>query len=57
MRSESHFESDHGAAIKVKMRKGQTVTVVNPDFEAWKRCGFCWGNRWNAVSAGLPNAN
>ncbi|MGQ9462965.1 MAG: sugar isomerase [Candidatus Fervidibacter sp.] len=36
----THFESDHGAAIKVEMRKGQTVTVVNPDFEAREWCGF-----------------
>ncbi len=36
----THFESDHGAAIKVEMRKGQTVTVVNPDFAAQKWCGF-----------------
>ena len=36
----THFESDHGAAIKVEMKKGQTVTVVNPDFEAREWCGF-----------------
>lgn len=36
----THFESDHGAAIKVEMRKGQIVTVVNPDFEASEWCGF-----------------
>ncbi len=36
----THFESDHGAAIKVEMRKGQIVTVVNPDFEAREWCGF-----------------
>ncbi|MCS7185606.1 MAG: sugar isomerase [Armatimonadetes bacterium] len=36
----THFESDHGAAIKVEMRKGQIVTVVNPDFEAHEWCGF-----------------
>ncbi len=36
----THFESDHGAAIKVEMRKGQTVTVVNPDFAAQEWCGF-----------------
>ncbi|MCX7969194.1 MAG: sugar isomerase, partial [Armatimonadetes bacterium] len=36
----THFESDHGAAIKVEMRRGQIVTVVNPDFEAREWCGF-----------------
>lgn len=36
----THFESDHGAAIKVEMRKGQIVTVVNPDFEEREWCGF-----------------
>ncbi len=36
----THFESDHGAAIKVEMRKGQIVTVVNPDFEAREWCGL-----------------
>lgn len=33
----THYESDEGAAIRVLMRKGQTVTVVNPAFS---------GRRW-----------
>ncbi|MBN1347475.1 MAG: sugar isomerase [Phycisphaerae bacterium] len=28
----THFESDYGAAPKVEFRKGQKVTVVDPDF-------------------------
>ncbi|NIS83281.1 MAG: twin-arginine translocation signal domain-containing protein, partial [Anaerolineales bacterium] len=28
----THYESDFGAAPKVEMRKGQEVTVLNPDF-------------------------
>jgi len=36
----THYESDYGAAPKVDMRKGQTVTILNPDF-AGRRClGF-----------------
>ncbi len=33
----THFESDYGAAPKVEMRKGQTVTNIVPDFklERW----------------------
>jgi hypothetical protein len=33
----THFESDYGAAPKVEMRKGQTVTNIAPDFasERW----------------------
>jgi hypothetical protein len=33
----THFESDYGAAPKVEMRKGQTVTEIIPDFreERW----------------------
>jgi hypothetical protein len=30
----THYESDHGAATHVHFRKGQTVTVIKPDFEA-----------------------
>jgi hypothetical protein len=30
----THYESDHGAATHVHFRKGQTVTVLKPDFEA-----------------------
>jgi len=30
----THFESDYGAAPKVEMRKGQQLTMLNPDFEA-----------------------
>ena len=29
----THFESDYGAAPKVFFKKGQIVTVVDPDFE------------------------
>lgn len=36
----THYESDHGAAPKVEMRKGQLITVVNPDFEAKEWIGF-----------------
>jgi hypothetical protein len=33
----THFESDYGAAPKVEMRKGQTITAIVPDFkeERW----------------------
>ena len=33
----THFESDYGAAPKVEMRKGQTITNIIPDFklERW----------------------
>jgi len=30
----THYESDHGAATHVHFPKGQTVTVIKPDFEA-----------------------
>ncbi len=30
----THFESDHGAAPKVEMRKGELLTIIKPDFEA-----------------------
>lgn len=36
----THFESDYGAAPKVEMRKGQKVTVINPDFNEEKWMGF-----------------
>ena len=29
----THFESDYGAAPKVEMRQGQTITVIDPDFD------------------------
>ncbi|MFP3238688.1 MAG: hypothetical protein RXQ00_05720 [Caldivirga sp.] len=29
----THYESDEGAAIKVLMRKGQVVTIVDPSFD------------------------
>ncbi|MCP5116449.1 MAG: sugar isomerase, partial [bacterium] len=36
----THFESDYGAAPKVEMRKGQTVTNIVPDFAAARWLGF-----------------
>jgi len=36
----THFESDYGAAPKVEMRKGQTVTVLIPDFACKDWLGF-----------------
>jgi hypothetical protein len=30
----THYESDFGAAPKVEMRKGQQLTILDPDFEA-----------------------
>jgi hypothetical protein len=36
----THFESDYGAAPKVEMRKGQRVTVLNPDFSGRRWLGF-----------------
>jgi len=30
----THFESDYGAAPKVEFRKGQEITVIDPDFSA-----------------------
>ena len=36
----THFESDYGAAPKVEMRKGQTVTNLVPDFASRKWVGF-----------------
>jgi len=37
---QTHFESDYGAAPKVNMRIGQTVTVLNPDFGDKRWIGF-----------------
>ncbi len=37
----THYESDYGAAPKVEMRKGQQVTMLNPDFG---------GRRWLGVA-------
>jgi hypothetical protein len=36
----THFESDYGAAPKVEMRKGQRVTVLDPDFNGRNWVGF-----------------
>lgn len=36
----THFESDYGAAPKVEMRLGQTVTNIVPDFASRKWVGF-----------------
>jgi hypothetical protein len=36
----THFESDYGAAPKVEMRKGQTVTNIVPDFKAERWVGL-----------------
>jgi hypothetical protein len=36
----THYESDYGAAPKVEMRKGQAVTVLDPDFGARRWLGF-----------------
>ena len=36
----THFESDYGAAPKVEFRKGQVITVLNPNFSSKKWIGF-----------------
>lgn len=36
----THFESDYGAAPKVEMRKGQEITLIDPDFEGKVWIGF-----------------
>jgi hypothetical protein len=36
----THFESDYGAAPKVNMRIGETVTVIDPDFYDKRWIGF-----------------
>ena len=36
----THYESDFGAAPEVEMRKGQQITVINPDFAGRQWLGF-----------------
>jgi hypothetical protein len=36
----THYESDYGAAPKVDMRKGQQITVLDPDFAGRRWLGF-----------------
>jgi L-fucose isomerase-like protein len=36
----THYESDYGAAPKVEMKKGQVVTIINPDFKAERWLGL-----------------
>ncbi|MBN2288655.1 MAG: sugar isomerase [Candidatus Glassbacteria bacterium] len=36
----THYESDYGAAPKVRMREGQVVTVIAPNFQATRWTGF-----------------
>jgi len=36
----THYESDYGAATRVEMRRGQEVTVVDPDFMGCRWLGF-----------------
>ena len=36
----THYESDYGAAPKVELRKGQQLTVLNPDFGGRRWLGF-----------------
>jgi hypothetical protein len=36
----THFESDYGAAPKVEMKRGQIITVVDPDFDSKQHLGF-----------------
>ncbi len=36
----THFESDYGAAPKVEFRKGEEITVIDPDFNEEKWIGF-----------------
>jgi len=36
----THFESDYGAAPKVEMRIGETVTMIDPDFADKRWIGF-----------------
>ena len=43
----THFESDYGAAPKVEMRKGQTLTSIVPDFKL---------ERWVGLRAELVDA-
>jgi hypothetical protein len=43
----THYESDFGAAPKVQMRKGQHVSMINPDFA---------GRRWLGLSGEILDA-
>ena len=36
----THYESDYGAAPKVDLKIGQTITMIDPDFNAKKWVGF-----------------
>jgi len=36
----THFESDYGAAPKVEFKKGEKITVIDPDFNEKKWIGF-----------------
>jgi len=36
----THYESDYGAAPKVELKIGQTITMIDPDFNAKKWVGF-----------------
>jgi len=36
----THYESDFGAAPKIEMKRGQAVTVLNPDFAGRRWLGF-----------------
>jgi len=36
----THFESDYGAAPKVEMKRGQKITVIDPDFGCKRWLGF-----------------
>jgi len=36
----THFESDYGAAPKVEFKKGQAMTIIDPDFDAKVWLGF-----------------
>jgi hypothetical protein len=36
----THFESDWGAAPKVEMKLGETITVIDPDFDFKRWLGF-----------------
>jgi len=36
----THFESDYGASPHVEMRKGQVITMIDPDFNGKRWLGF-----------------
>lgn len=36
----THFESDYGAAPKVEFKKGEEITVIDPDFNETRWIGF-----------------